>query len=146
MNATVLTPHQPKDTSHTPEGSDAIANFRKVVGKINAANNLDEIMAEVSKDICALFNAERLTIYSLSVDKSCFVSRIKTGLDSFQDLQMPVTEMSIVGFSGLQKKVVNIEDVYNKSELKKLMQLLLSPTMSTNVPVTEPNKCWRCRS
>lgn len=120
MNATVLTPHQPKDTFNTPEGSDAMANFRKVVGKINAANNLDEIMAEVSKDICALFNAERLTIYSLSVDKSCFVSRVKTGLDSFQDLQMPVTEMSIVGFAGLQKKVVNIEDVYNKSELKKI--------------------------
>lgn len=120
MNATVLTPHQAKDTSNTPEGSNAIANFRKVIDKINAANNLDEIMAEVSKDICALFNAERLTIYSLSADKSCFVSRVKTGLDSFQDLQMPVSEKSVIGFAGLQKKVVNIEDVYNKSELKKI--------------------------
>lgn len=124
MNATVLTPHQAKDTSNTPEGSNAIANFRKVIDKINAANNLDEIMAEVSKDICALFNAERLTIYSLSTDKSCFVSRVKTGLDSFQDLQMPVSEKSVIGFAGLQKIVVNIEDVYNKSELKKISPLL----------------------
>ncbi|MER2513027.1 MAG: GspE/PulE family protein [Nitrosomonas ureae] len=125
MNATVLTPHQPKDTANTLEEPDAMANFRKVIGKINTANNLDEIMAEVSKDICALFNADRLTIYSLSADKSCFVSRVKTGLDSFQDLQIPVTEKSIVGFAGLQKKVVNIEDVYNKSELRKISASLI---------------------
>ncbi len=120
MNAMILTPHKPKDASNISGGASAIVNFQQVISKINAANNLDEIMAEVSKDICALFNADRLTIYSLNADKSCFVSRVKTGLDSFQDLQMPVTEKSIVGFVGLHKKVVNIEDVYNKSELKKI--------------------------
>ncbi|PSJ17201.1 GspE/PulE family protein [Nitrosomonas supralitoralis] len=119
MSATVQTPLKSKDASNIPEGSNASVSFQRVTNKIHDASNLDEIMAEVSKDICALFNADRLTIYSLSTDKSCFVSRIKTGLDSFQDLQMPVTEKSVIGFAGLQKKVVNIEDVYNKTELKK---------------------------
>ncbi len=120
MNATIVTPHKPKGASNISAGPGAVVNFQQIIRKIGAANNLDEIMAEVSKDICALFNADRLTIYSLSADKSCFVSRVKTGLDSFQDLQMPVTEKSIIGFAGLHKKIVNIEDVYNKSELKKI--------------------------
>ena len=38
-------------------------NLQTVINKIHAANDIDEIMLEVSKDICALFNADRLTIY-----------------------------------------------------------------------------------
>ena len=40
--------------------------LQAVAARINAANNIDEIMLEVSKDICALFNADRLTIYTIS--------------------------------------------------------------------------------
>src|SRR5258706_511697 len=36
-----------------------------VTNKIHATSNIDEIMLEVSSDICQLFNADRLTIYSL---------------------------------------------------------------------------------
>ena len=34
-----------------------------VTNKIHATNNIDEIMLDVSADICTLFNADRLTIY-----------------------------------------------------------------------------------
>ncbi len=95
-------------------------NLQTVTNKIHATNDIDEIMLEVSKDICALFNADRLTIYSLSEDKTFITSRVKTGLDSFQDLKLPITEHSIAGYVSLNKEIVNIEDVYNKSELKKL--------------------------
>lgn len=94
--------------------------LQEVTNKIHAASNIDEIMLEVSKDICLLFNADRLTIYSLSEDKTCITSRVKTGLDSFQDLKLPITEYSVAGYVGLNKEVVNLEDVYDKSELKKL--------------------------
>lgn len=104
---------------------DSAKRLQAVINKVHAANDIDEIMLEVSKDICALFNADRLTIYSLNDDKSFFVSRVKAGLDSFQDLKIPVTENSVIGFSGLQKKVINIEDVYNKSELKKINPALV---------------------
>lgn len=104
---------------------DSVKRLQAVINKVHAANDIDEIMLEVSKDICALFNADRLTIYSLNEDKSFFVSRVKAGLDSFQDLKIPVTENSVIGFSGLQKKVINIEDVYNKSELKKINPALV---------------------
>lgn len=95
-------------------------NLQSVTNKIHATNDIDEIMLEVSKDICKLFKAERLTIYTLSDDKSFLTSRVKTGLDSFQDLKLPLSERSIAGYVGLKKEIVNLEDVYNKRELKKL--------------------------
>jgi len=100
-------------------------NLQVIINKIYAANGVEEIMLETSKDICALLNADRFTIYSLNEDKSSFVSRVKTGFDSFQDLKLPVTENSIIGFAALQKKVVNVADVYDKSELKKFNPLLV---------------------
>lgn len=125
MNTTVTT--QLKQTNATDISNELNfpKNLQMVINKINAASDIDEIMLEVSKDICTLFNADRLTIYALSDDKSFFTSRVKTGFDSFQDLRLPVTENSIIGFSGLQKQVINIEDVYNKSELKKINPMLV---------------------
>ena len=61
-------------------------NLQAVTNKIHATNNIDEIMLEVSKDICSLFDADRLTIYSISEDKTSIVSKVKTGLNSFKDL------------------------------------------------------------
>lgn len=125
MNTTATT--QRKQTSGTDISNESNFNnnMREVINKIYAANDLDEIMLEVSKDICALFNADRLTIYALSEDKSFFISRVKTGFDSFQDLKFPLAENSIMGHAGLQKKVINIEDVYNKRELKKINPLFI---------------------
>src|SRR4030065_2496525 len=50
-------------------------NLQAVTNKIHAASDIDEIMLEVSKDVCALFNADRLTIYTLSEDRSFLTSR-----------------------------------------------------------------------
>ena len=44
--------------------------LQAVTNKIHATNNIDEIMLEVSADVCALFNADRLTIYSMGEDKT----------------------------------------------------------------------------
>ncbi|MDP1788362.1 ATPase, T2SS/T4P/T4SS family [Nitrosomonas sp.] len=125
MNTTVTTPRKQTNATDISNELNFAKNLQMVVNKINAANDIDEIMLEVSKDICALFNADRLTVYALSDDKSAFISRVKTGFDSFQDLRLPVAENSIVGFSGLQKQVINIEDVYNKSELKQINPALV---------------------
>ena len=40
-------------------------NLQAVTNKIHATGNIDEIMLELSQDICELFNADRLTIYSV---------------------------------------------------------------------------------
>jgi len=92
-------------------------NLGLVTNKIHAATNIDEIMMEVSKDICTLFNADRLTIYSVGEDKATLVSKVKTGLNSFKELKLPIAEQSIAGHVALHKKMLNLKDVYDDKEL-----------------------------
>ncbi len=91
-----------------------------VTNKIHATSNIDEIILDVSADICQLFNADRLTIYSLGEDKQSIVSKVKTGLNSFKDLKLPIAEHSIAGYVAMARKLANIKDVYDDSELKAL--------------------------
>ena len=113
-------------SQHAPAQSDVGARlaFQKqlqaVTNKIHATNNIDEIMLEVSADVCALFNADRLTIYSVGEDKQSIVSKVKTGLNSFKDLKLPIAEHSIAGYVALAKKTANIKDVYDENELRSL--------------------------
>ena len=94
--------------------------LQAVTNKIHATNNVDEIMLEVSADICSLFNADRLTIYSVGEDKQSIVSKFKTGLNSFKDLKLPIAEHSIAGYVALSRKLTNIKDCYDEVELKGL--------------------------
>src|SRR5216684_2873192 len=93
-------------------------NLQIVTNKIHATSNVDEIMLEVSADICTLFNADRLTIYTVGEDKQTIVSKVKTGLNSFKDLKLPIAEHSIAGYVGLSKRMLNLRDVYDEGELK----------------------------
>ena len=93
-------------------------NLQVVTNKIHATSNVDEIMLEVSADICTLFNADRLTIYTVGEDKQTIVSKVKTGLNSFKDLKLPIAEHSIAGYVALSKKMLNLRDVYDEAELK----------------------------
>ena len=93
-------------------------NLQIVTNKVHATSNIDEIMLEVSADICNLFNADRLTIYTIGEDKQTIVSKVKTGLNSFKDLRLPIAEHSIAGYVALSKKMLNLKDVYDDAELK----------------------------
>ena len=94
--------------------------LQAVTNKIHATNNIDEIMLEVSADVCALFNADRLTIYSMSEDKQSIVSKVKTGLNSFKDLKLPIAEHSLAGYVALARKMINIKDCYDDAELRAI--------------------------
>jgi type II secretory ATPase GspE/PulE/Tfp pilus assembly ATPase PilB-like protein len=94
--------------------------LQAVTNKIHATNNIDEIMLEVSTEICVLFNADRLTIYSVSEDKQAIVSKVKTGLNSFKDLKLPIAEHSLAGYAALSKKIINVKDVYDDTELRSI--------------------------
>ncbi|MBI3221593.1 MAG: Flp pilus assembly complex ATPase component TadA [Nitrosomonadales bacterium] len=92
-------------------------NLNHVTNKIHATSNIDEIMLDVSKDICMLFNADRLTIYVVGEDNASLVSKVKTGLNSFKDLKLPIAEQSVAGYAAMHKKLLNIKDVYDEQEL-----------------------------
>ncbi|HYC49401.1 MAG TPA: ATPase, T2SS/T4P/T4SS family [Burkholderiales bacterium] len=92
--------------------------LQAVTNKIHSSANIDEIMVALSQELCDLFEADRLTIYVTSEDKTSIVSKVKTGLASFKDIKLPINEQSIAGWVALHKRVVNIRDVYDDAELK----------------------------
>src|SRR6266511_4416782 len=93
-------------------------NLQAVTNKIHATSNIDEILVELSQELCDLFEADRLTIYITAEDKSSIVSKVKTGLKSFKDIKLPVNDQSIAGFVAGHKRILNIRDVYDDTELK----------------------------
>jgi len=111
---------QSKPASH--EGLADKLNFQHklqaVTNKIHATKNIDEIILELSQELCSLFNADRLTIYLTSEDKGSIISKVKTGLNSFKDIKLPINEQSIAGFVAASKRVINVRDVYDDAELK----------------------------
>ena len=96
-----------------------LKNLQAVTNKIHATSHIDEIMLALSQDICNLFNADRLTIYVIGEDKQSIVSKIKTGLNSFKDIRLPISEQSIAGYAAHAKTVVNLSDVYDDVELRQ---------------------------
>ncbi len=96
-----------------------LKNLQTVTNKIHATSKIDEIMLELSQDICNLFNADRLTLYVVSEDRQSIVSKVKTGLNSFKDIRLPIAEQSVAGYVAATKKAVNIRDVYDEVELRQ---------------------------
>lgn len=92
--------------------------LQAVTNRIHSTTNVDEIMLDVTRDICQLFDADRLTIYTLSEDGQAIVSKVKSGLNSFKDIKLPLSESSIAGCCAVNKRFMNIKDVYDDAELK----------------------------
>jgi len=113
---------QVNGTANVSELSGQLLFSRKlhaVTNKIHATQNIDEIMLQLSSDICSLFEADRLTIYHVSEDKSAITTKIKTGLGAFKDFKLPISPLSVAGYVAFNKMIVNINDVYDDVELKK---------------------------
>ncbi len=108
-------------TANVADISSKLAFSKKlqaVMNRIHSTSNIDEIMLDVTRDICQLFDADRLTIYTMSEDGQSIVSKVKSGLNSFKDIKLPISENSIAGCCALNKRFMNIKDVYDDAELK----------------------------
>ncbi|WP_028455557.1 GspE/PulE family protein [Chitinilyticum litopenaei] len=92
--------------------------------RIHASGRLDEILTELGQEICAVFAAERVTLYVASADGRELIARIKTGLEGVKELRVPINDRSIAGFVANHKELLNLADVYDEAALQKL-----SPTL-----------------
>ncbi|MBA3772981.1 MAG: Flp pilus assembly complex ATPase component TadA [Ramlibacter sp.] len=99
--------------------------LQMVSTRIHETENIDQIMLESSQDICKLFNADRLTLYAVSEDRTSIVSKVKTGLNTSKDLKLPIGAQSLAGYAAFSKQLINIADVYDDDALKRV-----HPTLS----------------
>ncbi|WP_369692827.1 GAF domain-containing protein [Azovibrio restrictus] len=96
-----------------------LKDLQNVTNRIHATHNVDELMLELSQDICKLFNADRLTLYVTADEGQTIVSRVKTGLNTAAELKLPVGDQSVAGYVAANRKAVNIRDVYDEVELSQ---------------------------
>ncbi len=96
-----------------------LKDLQKLTNRIHATHNVDELMLELSQDICKLFNADRLTLYVTGDEGQTIVSRVKTGLNTAAELKLPVGDQSVAGYVAANRKAVNIRDVYDDVELRQ---------------------------
>ena len=118
----VLEPKMQPSSGNVADMSVKLAFSKKlqaVTNRIHSTSNVDEIILDVSRDICQLFEADRMTVYIMSEDGSSIISKVKTGLTTFKDIKLPISESSLAGFSAMNKRHMNIKDVYDDAELKQ---------------------------
>ena len=111
--------------AHVAELGNKLAFSRKlqaVANKIHATRDIDDIMLEIGTDICALLEADRVTLYCVSDDAGAIISKVKTGLIGFKDISLRISPASIAGFVALNKSVLNIANVYDAQELLGISQ------------------------
>ncbi|OMG56754.1 secretion system protein E [Azonexus hydrophilus] len=95
-----------------------LKNLQKLTNRIHATSNIDEIMLSLSQEICNLFAADRLTLYVVAEDGQHIVSKVKTGLNSFRDIRLPISAQSIAGHVAVHRQTLNIADVYDEAALR----------------------------
>ena len=94
--------------------------LQAVTNRVHATENIDEIIFELSAEICSLFAADRLTIYVVDESRTTISSRVKTGLHSIRTIRLPIAENSVAGYVALTGKLLNIHDAYDERELKSI--------------------------
>jgi type II secretory ATPase GspE/PulE/Tfp pilus assembly ATPase PilB-like protein len=97
-----------------------LRKLQAVTTRIHATGNLDEIMLDLGRDFCDLFSCDRFTLYAVTPERDHIVSKVKTGLSSFRDLRLPISASSIAGYVAHSLKTINIVDVYDDGELKRI--------------------------
>ena len=110
-------------------------NLNDVINKVHAANNIDEIMLDVSKDICTAFNADRLTIYVVGEDKTSLISKVKTGLNSFKASHLP----SPVGLISIGQMRPKMEAVRAQAEANARAKIEEEQRKSGDAKPIEPS-------
>lgn len=94
--------------------------LQTLTNKIHATNAVDQIMLDLTADICDLFDCDRLTIYAIAPDGKNLISKVKKGLNSFRDIRLPISDQSIAGYVAGHREALCIRDVYDEEELRRV--------------------------
>ena len=113
-------------TAGTPENLDAMrrslefqTKMNYVMQAIHGGGSFAEIMPQVEKEILGLINAERVTIFQRNRSEKQLVSKHHSAHD-VEEIRVPLTASSIVGYVAMSQSPVRIDDVYDEAALKSI--------------------------
>ncbi len=93
--------------------------FQQISNKIQASHNLEEALNTLKDEIAELFESERITVYFIDGVRRELVSRVVTG-KNVGEIRIPVNTSSIAGYAAYKQRIVNIANVYDNNELKRV--------------------------
>jgi hypothetical protein len=97
-----------------------------ITNSIHAAKDLDEILLYIPDQMLELFDAEKLTMYAVDLSTNELFSKFKIG-NEIGEIRVNIDKKSIAGFAAYARTYINIEDAYNKEELR-----IIDPELSFN--------------
>ncbi len=102
-------------------------HVKRITTQIHAANDFDQILLDLHKDILSLFDAQDLTLFAFDADKKEIFSKVPH-VDRVEEVRIPISEQSLAGFCAKYLRPVNIADAYNMAELQTIHPSLLHDT------------------
>ena len=70
-------------------------HVKRITSQIHAANNLDQILLDLHKDILSLFDAEDLTLFAFDADKKEIFYKVPH-IDTIEEVRIPITESAAI--------------------------------------------------
>ncbi|WP_018606935.1 GspE/PulE family protein [Uliginosibacterium gangwonense] len=92
-------------------------SLQGLIARITATENIDQLITDVSEEICDLFGAARLSIYVIDETGTTITAKAPADVSSGMPIRLPISEKSIAGFCALKHQLLNIRNVYNDEEL-----------------------------
>jgi type II secretory ATPase GspE/PulE/Tfp pilus assembly ATPase PilB-like protein len=90
--------------------------LQAICNKINAVNNLEEILIDLKDDITSLFEADQVTLYVVDAQKRELVSQFQSAND-IEETHLPISTKSIAGWCAFKNRPVNVTNAYDVKEL-----------------------------
>ncbi|MBW2544360.1 MAG: GspE/PulE family protein [Deltaproteobacteria bacterium] len=87
--------------------------------RIYATTNLRQILIDLRDDMLALFNAHSITVYVADRTKNEIYSMFLAGSE-LKEIRLPIDNRSIAGYVASNKKIANISDAYDSSDLQDI--------------------------
>src|SRR5688572_23751078 len=91
-----------------------------VTNRIHSAANINQLVAEVSADICALFSADRFLLHLVADDDRTLVSKVMSDAGSVKDLTQPLSDQSVAGYAALARKMIHIRNARDEAEWRAI--------------------------
>ncbi len=90
----------------------------QLVNRINTVMNLDGLFA-LHGEILELLTVERLSIFILDDHSNELYTKFPE-IDPFKRIRLPVSKSSIAGYVAMSRRVVNLTNAYDKSEVERI--------------------------
>lgn len=112
-------PPQSSDIRNLEEKLQLRQSLLDITNRIYAAQNIKQILVDLRDGILNLFNAHSITIYVVDRVRHEIYSMFLSGAE-VKEIRVPISNNSISGYVANTGNAVNIADVYDAQELKKI--------------------------